>query len=176
MSTAAHEPFVQCGSDRPHDEHDWPNVYKGGVHRCIGRADYSAEVEYPPGTPEHAQYARELRVELDKFASGEHPYPYGPQGTVPTIEVMAQRVAEALATPQPELSDDQRAKAEHMRTEVGGAVQDLVATHRAIADMTGDVHAANGAVLLTLQVTEAGPDSVLAMLVTAVGMLSAGDL
>lgn len=36
-----HEPFVQCLRDDPHDEHDWPNIFKGGVSRCIGRADYS---------------------------------------------------------------------------------------------------------------------------------------
>jgi hypothetical protein len=34
---------------------------------------------YPAGTPEYAAYADELRIELDKFAAGEPPYPYPPQ-------------------------------------------------------------------------------------------------
>lgn len=32
---------------------------------------------YPAGTPEHAAYLAELRVELAKFSTGEDPYPYG---------------------------------------------------------------------------------------------------
>lgn len=49
-----------CGADVPH-----------GMVACN-----LCSVEYPPGTPEHEAYATELRVELDKFAKGQEPYPY----------------------------------------------------------------------------------------------------
>lgn len=33
-------------------------------------------VEFPPGTPEYIDYEARLRAELDKYASGVHPYEY----------------------------------------------------------------------------------------------------
>lgn len=36
---------------------------------------------YPEGTPEYDAYKSELRIELEKFARGEKPYPYPPAPT-----------------------------------------------------------------------------------------------